>query len=315
MFLLQSTWMDLDLIAAAALDDRLEPDSRFGASLWLYFRLWPLLLELLPVHLPEQWTCSNKSIHLSELLSRLSSGAQVNEVVTMEIRAVSRFFSNSKASCAASPFWIFGMTVLELSQAFCTGLGGPFVQVDGPRFVAGALRWGWAAWICSQGEFARSCWIDMMWRISLYHSTETYIMLWLYHSICTAHTILVHSTLCFDSRLHAEIWVSALPNPQDPKSRLVLQQDWAWIGETQHEDTILFFWARHTTEIEPRRHPGLEFNKYRGALLKMTLEGAEEAKRNGSEGFQGNPRAVGVSSALFSCSPVQGAISQTWVWD
>ena len=43
-------WMDL---IAAALDDRLEPDSRIGACLWSWLRLWPLLLEFLPVHLPE----------------------------------------------------------------------------------------------------------------------------------------------------------------------------------------------------------------------------------------------------------------------
>ena len=44
----------MDLIAAASLDDRLEPDNRFGACLWSWLRLWPLLLEFLPVQLPEQ---------------------------------------------------------------------------------------------------------------------------------------------------------------------------------------------------------------------------------------------------------------------
>ena len=42
-----------------------------------------------------------------------------------------------------------------------------------------------------------------------------------------------------------------------------------------------------TAENKPRRHPGLEFDTYVDAILDMTFEGAEEAERNGSEGFQG----------------------------
>ena len=46
------------------------------------------------------------------------------------------------------------LNLSDLSDAFGAsklrkGLGGSSVQVDGPGFVARALRWGWAAWICS----------------------------------------------------------------------------------------------------------------------------------------------------------------------
>ena len=60
-----------------------------------------------------QYICQSYSDLATEVLS------QVNEVVTMEIRAVSHFFSNSEARFVASPFWIFGIfpIVSELLQA------------------------------------------------------------------------------------------------------------------------------------------------------------------------------------------------------
>ena len=44
---------------------------------------------------------------------------------------------------------------------------------------------------------------------------------------------------------------------------------------------------RSTEKDIPRRHPGIEFEKYDDDLLGKDLEGTEEYKRNASEGFQG----------------------------
>ena len=235
----------MDLIAAA-LDDRLEPDSRFGACLWSWLRLWPLLLEFLPVHLPEQWAESYKqfNIRLSELLRLSNSGSlslslspslsQVNEVVTMEIRAVSHFFSNSKARVVVSTFlnlwnlsdsfgaiasyakvWVdhmFKLMDLDSLPERCAG-DGLLGSVRDVEFPPVGCTWC-GVFLCIIGQK---------------------------HTSCTDHTC-SFSTM-FWTR-HAEIWVGALPNPQDPKSRRVLQQDWTWICETEHEGTILIFLSK-----------------------------------------------------------------------
>ena len=61
-------------------------------------------------------------------------------------------------------------------------------------------------------------------------------------------------------------------------------------------------------ENKPRRHPCLEFTKYSDAILETTLEGAEEAKRNGSEGFQGPPskHCRGELGTVFLFEPRSG---------
>ena len=84
-------------------------------------------------------------MHLSmknwQLLSNNLLLSEVTEVVTMETRAVCHFFSSSKARAFGSTEFLSKLRVLP-------GLGGAFGQVDGPGFVAGALRWGWDPRIC-----------------------------------------------------------------------------------------------------------------------------------------------------------------------
>ena len=45
---------------------------------------------------------------------------------------------------------------------------------------------------------------------------------------------------------------------------------------------------------KPRRHPGLEFEKYHDALHGINSENAEETKRNAPEGFQGLSKWIAV---------------------
>ena len=52
---------------------------------------------------------------------------------------------------------------------------------------------------------------------------------------------------------------------------------------------------------KPRRHPGLDFEKYQDALCKSSVEVADEAKRNASEGFQGLPKWIEFRTILEFC--------------
>ena len=65
----------------------------------------------------------------------------------------------------------------------------------------------------------------------------------------------------------------------------------------------LFAWDLFSNQIvphgKPRRHPGLEFEKYHDALCSKNFENAEETKRNASEGFQGLSKWIKFRNVLL----------------
>ena len=99
-------------------------------------RLWPLLLEFLPVGFSEMepsTCCSHEVSSVSPVVL-----CQVAEMVRMETRAVSREFSDSKARAFALTQ---KMLVITCFMQFHADLGGSFAQVDGPWLASNALRW------------------------------------------------------------------------------------------------------------------------------------------------------------------------------
>ena len=317
VFVAEYLWMDL---IAAALDHRLEPDSwcgdlvlafghgwGFGLFSWSFYRC---------ISQSNEQRVTSNSIHLSEFLRLSNSGSLSGKrsgddedpccialLLEFKGRVRGKSFLNLwnlsdsfGAIASYAKVWVshlFKLMDLDSLPEHCAG-DGLLGSVRNVSFLS-PVGWTWCgAFLCIILQNHMSC---------TYHTCSFNTMFW---------------------NLHAEIWVGTLPNPQDPKSRRVLQQDWTWIRETEHEDTIWMQFGHAlvrkgpklgdvtTTENRPRRHPALEFMNYRDAFLDMTLEGAEEAKRNGSEGFQGLPSTVGVSLTMFSClRPVQGVLSQT----
>ena len=61
---------------------------------------------------------------------------------------------------------------------------------------------------------------------------------------------------------------------------------------------------------KPRRHPGLQFEKYYDELCERNFEGVEEARRDASEGFQGLCNWVELRNVCWLI-PVKGMPSQT----
>ena len=245
--------------------------------------------------------------YLADLATEVLS--QVNEVVTMEIRAVSHFFSNSKARFAVGTclnLWNLSDSVGAIASYAKVWVAHLFKLMDLdslPEHCAGDALLG------SVRNVSFLSPVGWTWCCAF-----LFIILQK-HMSCTYHTCSFNTTFW---NLHAEI--CALPNPQDTKTRRVLQQNWAWIGETKHEDTTLKFF-KFLEQMKPWKTNQGDIHALSSRNTAMqSWKRLWRAQRKPREMVQKVSKAlpastVGVGSALFFClNPVQGVLSQTWVW-